>query len=260
MLSSRLRKLIALLDNRHSRKKSGLILAEGLRCCQEAVVRQPDWLEAVLLTSDFAASPASAAILAKLSERGLEPAILSEHEFGSLTETEHPQGIMAVLRRPEVTLPSSRPEPFALILDQIAEPGNLGTILRTAWAVGLTSVWLVKGGADPYAPKVIRAGMGAQFALELAWFPDLAAAAGHLLGLGGDRLWCAMPQAELSLYDDRFSLAGGGLVIGNEANGISAPELGTAVTIPMPGEAESLNAAQAATVFLCDCCLRRRRQ
>lgn len=259
MLSTRLRKLIALLDNRHARRKSGLILAEGLRCCQEAVVRRPDWLEAVLMTRDFAASPTSAAMLAVLSERGLEPAILSESEFGGLTETEHPQGVLAVLRRPESTAPTARPEPFALILDQVAEPGNLGTILRTAWAVGLSSVWLVKGGADPYAPKVVRAGMGAQFALELALFSDLAAAAAWLRELGGDRLWCAMPQAELSLYDEGFSLAGGGLVIGNEANGISAPELGTAVAIPMPGEAESLNAAQAATVFLCDCCLRPRR-
>lgn len=259
MLSSRLRKLIALLDNRHTRKKSGLVLAEGLRCCQEAMGRRPDWLEAVLMTSDFAASSASAEILAKLSEHGLEPVILSEREFNRLNETEHPQGVMAVLRRPEWTLPTSLPEPFVLILDQVSEPGNLGTILRTAWAVGLPSVWLVKGGADPYAPKVIRAGMGAQFALELAWFPDLAAAAQCLLDLGGNRLCCAMPQAELSLYDERFSLTGGGLVIGNEARGVSAPELGAAVTIPMPGEAESLNAAQAATVFLCDYCLRRRK-
>ena len=129
----------------------------------------------------------------------------------------------------------------------------MGTILRTAWAIGLTQVWLVKGGADPFAPKVVRAGMGAQFALSLPYIDSLADAANCFKSLGGKQFWVTLPQADISLFDEqKFSFEKSALVIGNEANGVSDPSLGESVTIPMPGHAESLNAAQAATVFLCE--------
>jgi TrmH family RNA methyltransferase len=142
--------------------------------------------------------------------------------------------------------------PFVLILDRIQEPGNLGTMLRTAWAVGLRSVWLTKGSADPYSPKVIRSGMGAQFAVEVAVVEDLAAARMLLESAGGGPLWLAIPDGGIDCFEDGFDLRGGGLVIGNEAGGIDDLSVGRPVSIPMPGNAESLNAAQAATVLLFD--------
>jgi TrmH family RNA methyltransferase len=245
MLTSQ-RKILAQLAARHGQKKSPFFAVEGLRCATEAWQRRPDWLEFAVATEDFLQSDDSAKF------HGL-PAVttVSQTEFRQLTETETPQGILLVMRKPENCQPKELPAPCTLILDRLQEPGNVGTILRTAWALGMTSVWLTVGSADAFAPKVVRAGMGAQFALDLWQVADLAAAKAHFLALGGQELWCAMPQGETSLFSDDFRPGRtSAIVIGNEANGISRPDLGRPVTIPMPGHAESLNAAQAATVLL----------
>jgi len=250
MLNKRHSKFLTNLQTRHGRKKSDAFIAEGWRCCEEALRRRPEWLEALFCSAGAQQSPRWPAMAALAVAAGCEPEIVTEQDFAALTDTENPQGLLCVLKRVECALPQALADPFCLILDRVCEPGNLGSILRTAWAVGLHSVWLIKGCADPYAPKVVRAGMGAQFALDLPVFDDLAAAAAHLRQLGGSGLWCTLPAADTTLFADAFDLRGCGLVIGNEANGISHPELGRGVTIPMPGHAESINAAQAATVFL----------
>jgi len=249
MLTQRQRKQLEQLNSRHGRKKSDCFLAEGLRCCREAVRLQPAWIELVLCSQDFCQSQDGQEFLALLPARGLPWQLLPAAEFKSLAETGHPQGVLCLLRRPPPPAPAL-PRPFCLLLDQVREPGNLGTILRTAWAVGLPAVWLVSGGVDPYSAKVVRAGMGAQFALQLPVFADLTAAVAEFRRLGGDGVWCTLPAAGCSLFEEEFQLHNCALVIGNEGEGISRPELGRPVTIPMPGQAESLNAAQAATVFL----------
>ena len=251
MLTGRESKLISAMSSRHQRKKQPYFVAEGLRCCREAVLRRPEWCELLLVTDEFADSESGRGFAALPEVSGLRLERVDGPLFRELVETENPQGVLCLMRRPEYVVPQSVPHPFALILDRVAEPGNLGTILRTAWAVGLTQLWLVKGGADPYAPKVVRSGMGAQFALELCEFGTLAEARETLFRLGGRRLWCTEEKSDISVFDEeRFILDESGLVIGNEANGISDTTLGTPVTIPMPGHAESLNVAQATTVFL----------
>lgn len=241
-------KLIANLSSRHFRKKNGLCLVEGLRCCEEAIVRRPDDVKAVFCTSSFRGSQNWPRLQAALGN--VRVSELAESDFKNISETETPQGVLAVLKIPEYTVPATPGSPFTLILDQVADPGNLGTILRTAWAVGLDSCWLVKGSADPFSPKSIRAGMGAQFAMSIHLFDSLEDAVSTAKALGVSQIWCTMPGAGISIFDNKFRCRGSALIIGNEANGISRPDLGQAVTIPMPGHAESLNAAQAATIFL----------
>ena len=241
-------KLLANLSNRHFRKKNGLCLAEGLRCCEEALTRRPDDLKALFCTEAFVSSPNWTRLKAALGAARMQ--VLSEREFAEISETETPQGVAAVMKIPEYRPPTAAGAPFTLILDRVADPGNMGTILRTAWAVGLDSCWLVKGCADPFSPKSVRAGMGAQFALGIYLFDSLDEAVANARGFGVSEVWCTMPSDGVSIFDGEFRCRGAALVIGNEANGISRPELGRAVTIPMPGHAESLNAAQAATVFL----------
>ncbi len=251
MLSVRERSVIAAMSNRHQRKKQPFFTAEGLRVCREAVTRRPEWVKLALMTEAFAVTEAGLAFLEDCRSRGVRSETVSESAFGPLVETETPQGVLCLCDRPSYAPVDALPKPFALILDRVAEPGNVGTILRTAWAVGLKTVWLVKGGVEPYAPKVVRAGMGAQFALSFVSFDSLAEAKEALFELGGKRLWCTEETAEITVFDEkRFILQDSGLVIGNEANGISDTALGTRVTIPMPGNAESLNVAQATTVFL----------
>ncbi|MDD3694684.1 MAG: RNA methyltransferase [Lentisphaeria bacterium] len=251
MSLSRWQKHIVQLRSRHLRKKSPYFLAEGLRCCFEALRLRPDWLEAVICLESLPQQAAAGPFFTALAAAGIEPVCVSERQFSDLAITETPQGLLCLLRRP-APLELSLPLPFCLILDQLREPGNVGSILRSAWAVGLKSVWLTNGSVDVYAPKVIRAGMGAQFALDMSYLPDLEQAVKQFKRLGGKQIWCAMPNAQKSLFEEDFCLLQGALVIGNEALGVSQPELGQAIGIPMPGPAESLNAAQATTVFLFD--------
>ncbi len=238
---------------RHGRKKLGLFLVEGVRCCGEALRWRGDHLKFLLFSSGFTDRPEQAALAALARAAGHEPVVVADAEFAKHAATENPQGVLALFRAwPE---PDARPvlrDPFALVLDRIAEPGNMGTILRTAWGAGLHEVWLTAGGADPFGAKAIRAGMGAQFALALREFPDLAAIRQLLAQLGGGRLWCATPAAGVDCFSDAYEVRGGALVIGNEAEGVRDPRPEERVTIPMPGPAESLNAAQAATILLFD--------
>lgn len=250
-LSLRESKLIAAMSNRHQRRKQPFFIAEGLRVCREAIQRQPQAVRLALLTRTYADTPQGQAFMAECGSRSVRMECVDDAVFLELVETETPQGVLCLCDKPAMDVPSVLPKPFVLILDRVSEPGNFGTIIRSAWAVGLKTIWLVKGGADPYAPKVVRSGMGAQFALSFSQFDSLADARDTLFRLGGKRLWCTEESSPVSVFDEaKFRLEDSGLVIGNEANGISDTALGEPVTIPMPGNAESLNVAQATTVFL----------
>lgn len=245
-MNEKLLRLLKNLSNRHYRKKTGLSLVEGLRCCREASLHIPDSIQYYFCTESFASSSSF------ISLASLNPIVLSDSQFSSLSETESPQGVIFIIKTPSLTSAKSLSYPFTLVLDNVSDPGNMGTILRTAWAVGLSSVWLVKGSCDPFSPKCLRSGMGAQFSLSISFFDSLLDAVSTARQFGTREVWCTLPGSGISLYDPDFILVDSTLIIGNEANGISIPSLGRAVTIPMPGHAESLNAAQAATVFLVD--------
>lgn len=250
-LSNRQLRALTMAQSRHGRRKSGLILCEGQRCCAEALGRRPAWLEMAVCSSAFATGPDFAAVDAACRAQGAAPIIVPGHEFAALAVTQHPQGVLLLMRRPGPGSGATGPtSPFVVVLDRVGEPGNLGTILRTAWAVGLHDVWLTRGTADPFAPKAIRAGMGAQFALELTIVADLAEAWDGLRTSGYPTLWLSVPRGGVSCFETAFELDRCGLVIGSEATGVEARPEGRPVSIPMPGDAESLNVAQAATVLL----------
>jgi len=246
MLTSSQKKILAQLANRHGQKKSPYFVVEGLRCCREAIQRHPQWRVFTVATSEFLESENG-----PLFANDTNVSEVTMTEFRTLTETEAPQGILLVMRKPEMAPPNVLPAPYSLILDQIQEPGNMGTILRTAWALGLQSVWLTTSCADVFAPKVVRSGMGAQFALDFIQVGDLIETSRVFRELGGQDIWCAMPLGTTSVFAPEFKLGkSSALVVGNEGNGIAHPEVGRSVTIPMPGHAESLNVAQATTVLM----------
>lgn len=254
MLTNRQRKVLSQVQSRHGRRKSEFFAAEGLRACTEAISRRPDWLEFVVCSRSFLAEGVGQTLAASAHAAAQAPevVVLDDGDLAGFSATENPQGVLCVLRRPQCALPEAVTDPFVLVLDRVREPGNLGTILRTAWAVGLGSVWLTRGSADPFEAKGVRAGMGAQFALRLVLAGDLAEVAEQLAERGRQPLYLSVPQGGLSCFDPAFNLGQGGLVIGNEADGIGDLSLGPHVSIPMPGQAESLNVAQAATVLLLD--------
>ncbi len=255
-LSATRLKLLRRAGSRHGRARDGLFTCEGLRCCREAVAHRPDWLEFVLVSAAFADSANAAELLAACGRAGIGAVCLPERDFAALAATETPQGVLALGRQQEVPLPNTETlaaEPFSLVLDRLNDPGNLGTILRTAWSIGLRRVWCTRGTTDAFGPKAVRAGMGAQFALDIHVLDDLAAVAAALAARGVRCLWLTSPRQGVGCFSPEFALAGAALVFGNEAQGLETPAAGAGfdyVTIPMPGAAESLNVAQAATVLM----------
>jgi len=172
---------------------------------------------------------------------------LDDKLFAELSELKTPTGIFALidLPQPSETVAGSR---FALLLEDIQDPGNLGSMLRSAAAAGCDAVFLSNGCADAWSPKVLRAAMGGHFALNVYERQDLPGVAKSFPGT----LLAASLQATHSLYD--CDLRGNvAFLIGNEGAGLSADLLNLAtqqITIPMPGKVESLNAAAATAICL----------
>ena len=193
------------------------------------------------------AAPRAGDLLARLQVRTREVYPVAPNVLTALAQTETPQGLLAVYPFPAMPFPAD-PD-FVLILDALRDPGNLGTILRTAWAAGVATVLLAPGSADPYNPKVVRAAMGAHFFLPIRLLPWNEIA--RLLG-SVPRVYLADAQGQVNYAQADWSRPCA-LIIGGEAEGASAAARDLAPTrlfIPMPGHAESLNAAVAAGILL----------
>jgi TrmH family RNA methyltransferase len=167
--------------------------------------------------------------------------------FAQLSELKTPNGLLALIDIPldKVEVTHSQ---FGLLLEDIQDPGNLGSIMRSAAAAGCDAVFLSQGCADAWSPKVLRAGMGGHFVLSITESADLLEVAAKFAG----KILAASLLADKSLYDSnlRGKLA---FVVGNEGAGLSKPLLDAAqqhFIIPMPGKVESLNAAAATAVCL----------
>jgi TrmH family RNA methyltransferase len=233
----------ALQAKRADRESEGLFVVEGVRLVEEALqaAAKPDL---VLYTPH--PDPRVEAAVQELASRGAQVEAVSPAVLAAASDTQNPQGLLAVVPMPALPLPAALT--LALVLDGLGDPGNLGAILRAASAAGVQAVFLAPGTVDPYNPKVVRAAMGAHFHLPLVstGWDDLAR---QLAGLD---LWLAEARAgtAYSSVDWRRPSA---LIIGSEAAGPSTPARRLAanqVHIPMPGPAESLNAAIAAAVIL----------
>jgi TrmH family RNA methyltransferase len=238
-------KLIHALQGRaKDRREAGAFLAEGVRLVEEAV--NSNWPMRFVLF-DETLSERGQTQVAGLRSRGVDIEEVSTGVMKSVSETETPQGVLAVLNDFEISIPKSLN--FILIPDQIRDPGNLGTLLRTAAAAGVQAVLLPPETTDAFAPKVVRAGMGAHFRLpihSMNWdeINKLVKSAGlqvYLADMDGQSCW------ETNL---RQPVA---LIIGSEADGASesARKLANAkISIPMSGNIESLNAGVAGSVLM----------
>jgi TrmH family RNA methyltransferase len=177
--------------------------------------------------------------------------IVGAEKMRELSGTVNSQGVLIVAEIPAESNKDETPVgSFLLALDQLGDPGNFGTICRTLRAVGLSELWYTKGSIDPYGDKAIRSALGAQFSLKLRGFDTLKDLQISALQFGYSTVYLTDPHGgescftALGLYDRSV------IVIGGEANGVTPLDGAKNVTIPMPGNYESLNAAQAATIFL----------
>ena len=232
-----------LQSQRKVREAEGQFVIEGPRLAEEAV-RAKAKASLVLYTLNL--DQRSRAAVTQLERQGAQAEVVSDAVLAACSETETPAGLLAV-----VTMPTFLIVPrlsFALVVDRVGDPGNLGTILRTAAAAGVEAVFLMPGSVDAYNPKVVRAGMGAHFQLPIA-----AARWETLAGqLSGAPAWVA--DVHTGETYDRVDWRGPcALVVSSEAEGPSpAAEAFTPQRVhsPMPGRTESLNAAVAAGILL----------
>ncbi len=242
----------ALLGRRKERDEAGAFVVEGVRLAEEALLA--GWLPRFVLYSERL-SERGQQLIARFAQAGVETEEVAARLLEELSETEASQGILAVLPRRAFPLPR-RPD-FVVVADGLRDPGNMGTLLRSAAAAGAQAVLLPPGTTDAFAPKVVRSGMGAHFRL-----PVLALDWAQIEALCRPlRVFVAEAEQGVVCWqaDFRQPLA---LVVGGEAEGASAEARRLCtdyVTIPMPGRSESLNAAVAAGVLLFEV-VRQRRQ
>lgn len=237
--------LIRALKSRHGRKKHGLCLCEGLRACGEVITNCPDLVKFAILAADTPPLPYDV-------HGAWDTFVIPSDAFQRLSSTVNAQGVLLILRIPTLDecLDIPPEDPFIIVLDRLADPGNIGTIFRTLLAAGQTECWLVKGTADPFNDKVIRSAMGAQFRLRLRQFDSLDHIREAGLKLGFEKLYTTVPSDGTSLFDEETLFDKSLIILGGEANGAGDVLDSIPISIPMPGNYESLNVAQAATIIL----------
>ena len=238
------------LSGRSGRKKQGAFLLEGQRLVADAIAAGAP-IRYVMLCED---------VQVKLPSCNAPQYVVNRKIFENMQGTVHSQGVLAVAALPQDTVLAVEDlaqKRALLYLDNVADPGNMGTILRTADAAGVDAVVLSRGCVDVYNPKVVRATMASLFHIPL-FFDDAADTALRTLQAAGFRLIGACLDGAVSCFAADFT-GKTAIVIGNEANGIRKPVLErceTKVKIPMVGGAESLNAAVACGIL----CYERLRQ
>lgn len=234
------------LKNRKNREKERLFIAEGERFADE--IPEGEGTEYFVLSDSFCQTHDAARY-----DRKAETLVLPDSLFAVLCDTETPQGVLAVCRRLEWDVDEvlRRDKPFFLLAEEMQDPGNLGTVIRTADACGADAVFLSKGSVDLYNPKTLRATMGSLFHIPVFQNVSIAEIAGKLKEQGIP-LYAAHLRGEQFLYALELKKACA-FLIGNEARGLSAQSAALCdqwVRIPMPGQAESLNASVAAAVLM----------
>jgi len=239
--NSLFKSLKKLAHSARERRKAGKALLDGVHLIVAHIERigAPEMLVVALTAQDKAEVRG---LLARLPDVGL--IVLSDALFQELAPVDTPSGVLALIAVPELPLPQA--QQCVVLLEAVQDPGNLGSILRSAAAAGVEAAYLSPGCADAWSPRVLRGGMGAHFALAIREGIDLVAAARTFAG----EVVVTSLQSEASLFD--LNLSGAvAFVIGNEGAGVSQTLQQAAtksVRIPMPGAVESLNAAAAAAV------------
>ena len=240
-LTRRQESLIRSLYTRHGRRKENCCVCEGVRAAGELFLRSPELVRFTVATEAGA----------KAMKVPGECVPVSEAKMRELSGTVNSQGILVVAEIPAEPPDSEPPaDPFLFAVDRLGDPGNFGTICRTLRAAGLSELWFTKGSVDPYGDKTVRAAMGAQFALKLRGFETLEALREKAQSFGYPSVWLTDPHGGESCFTAADLYDRGVIVIGGEANGVAPLAGARRVMIPMPGNYESLNAAQAATIFL----------
>ncbi|CAN5771358.1 RNA methyltransferase [soil metagenome] len=243
------------LQNRRHRQQMGRLLLEGVRLINDAFQSGmlPDLV--FFVPETIQANQLALRLLDQLQTAGVECLACAAALFATLSETVTPQGLAAVVSLPQLPVPSD--PNFTLLLDQVRDPGNAGTLLRSAEAAGVDLVLFGAETVDPFNDKVVRAGMGAHFRLPLRVCADWPAVQSWLAP--HQRLYLAQADATIA-YDQVDWRLPAVLVVGGEAEGASPQVrmMAQPIAIPMQGKVESLNAGIAGAIILFEAARQRR--
>lgn len=241
--NSQIKRLISLKNKSSARKKEGVFLVEGIKMYREI---PKDRIEAIYIEEKFS----------ELYGRDIdeEYTVVSENVFKQITDTVTPQGILTVVRQKKENLENilkKDEKQLFILLENLQDPGNLGTIIRTAEGAGVSAVIAGKSTVDIYNPKVIRSTMGSVFRVPYIVTDDLKKEI-ELFKNNGVTIYAAHLSGK-NYYDKENYEGSTAFIIGNEANGLTeeiASKADKLIKIPMCGKLESLNASVAAAVLM----------
>lgn len=251
--NAQVKNIIQLNQKAKARREQGLFVAEGRKMFGEA---PKEWVSKVYVTEALSSDEE---LMKKVSEYPHE--IVADSVFRQMSDTQTPQGILTVLKKPSYTMEDifTAENPLVMVLEDLQDPGNAGTIIRTGEGAGVNGVILTKTSVDVTNPKVIRSTMGSIYRIPFLYVEDVVSLkkifeekqirsyAAHLLGKNS--------------YDDESYKGGTAFFIGNEGNGLTdaaAKAADCLIRIPMCGKVESLNAAMASGILMYEAARQRR--
>lgn len=282
--NQRMKEIIQLQKKGRARNQAGVFIVEGIRMVREVPVER---LVQLYVTEAFYEKHKEE--LTKKDGRTMRAELVASDVFAHISDTKTPQGVLAVVRQRQYTeeeilgtVPAEESvcgktlcggdgrmtekdgagvigAPLILALDNLQDPGNLGTIFRTAEAAGVTGIVLSRDCVDIYNPKTIRSTMGAIFRMPFLYADDLQESIAKMKA-AGIHVYAAHLHGK-RFYDEEDYCGGTAFLIGNEGNGLRqeiADCADTWIRIPMEGQAESLNAAVAAAVLMFEVSRQRR--
>ena len=259
--NDRIKAVSALIKQSKMRKQKGLFVVEGSRMVSEVPAAL---LQELYLSESFAKKKENLPIIEKLTapkdgRPGLEPVLVSDTVFAKMSDTMHPQGVLAVVEQPSYSMEQlfAKEKETAggafryLVLENVQDPGNVGTLLRTSEAAGVSAVFLSEGCADLFNPKTVRSTMGAIFRVPFFYYKKIEALLPELKAQGiATYAACLEGSEEYTRVSYEKKCA---ILIGNEGAGLSEAAKegsGCRVRIPMEGQVESLNASVSGALFL----------
>ncbi len=239
-----IKKIVRLQTSAKSRREEAQFVAEGFRilldCMENAV-----GFSVLVISDNFLKNNNDA--IEQLLENAQEIICVSDSVFEKISDTKNPQGILAVIDMPKQTVNAINKNGRYIALENIADPSNLGAVSRTAEALGIDGIILSSNGCDPYSPKALRSSMGTLLRMPVIILENFI----EQLKQTGMSLYGCVVRDGMPINEVNFS-DGSIVIIGNEANGLTADAVNASqkITIPMSGKAESLNAAVAASIAM----------
>lgn len=248
-----MKRIAQLLKKAKARREEQVFVVEGIKMFREAPRER---IEKIYLAESFAGKEECRKILREkgIQEPGPLTELVEDKVFKSVSDTVTPQGVLCLIRMERYTLEDmtkGEEAPFLMVLEDLQDPGNLGTILRTGEGAGVTGILMSKNSVDVFNPKVIRSTMGSVYRMPVLYTDSIEAFLPQLKQLG-IQTYAAHLQGKNS-YDEEDYRKGTAFFIGNEGNGLTdrlTSQADCLIRIPMKGQVESLNAAMASGILM----------